>query len=171
MDDVTGFEARRLQRGNVNVSRTFSSFSILRRSLYKRSRSETSRGRSIASLTGAVVTAGAYRGRRNFGATSRFTALSLSFDMLPTIAMNGGHQTIVSSRIFHFVFVAAKRRLFSPRNRRADGAAAKARWMPSRRKNTSQLCGRRQDRFKSLSPRPPGSADRKPQRARFKLVF
>jgi len=169
MDDVTGFEARRLQRGNVNVSRTFSSFSILRRSLYKRSRSETSRGRSMASLTGGVVTAGAYRGRRNFGATSRFTALSLSFDMLPTIAMNGGHQTIVSSRIFHFVFVAAKRRLFSPRNRRADGAAAKARWTPSRRKNTSQLCNRRQDRFKlALSPRPPGSTDHKPQQARLR---
>jgi hypothetical protein len=137
-----------------------------------RSRSERSRGRSVTSLTGCVGTAGAYRGRRNFGATSRFTALSLSFDILLTIAMNGGHQTIASSRIFHFVFVAAKRKLFSPPNRHADGAAAKARWTPSRRKNTSQRCDRRQDRFKfATSPRP-GQPITNPNRQDYgKLVF
>jgi hypothetical protein len=43
---------------------------------------------------------------------------------LPIIALNGGYQNIASSKIFHFVFVAVKRRLFSPRNRHADGAAA-----------------------------------------------
>jgi hypothetical protein len=44
--------------------------------------------------------------------------------------MKRRHQIIALPKIFHFVFVAAKRRLFSAWNRHADGTAAKVRWTP-----------------------------------------
>jgi hypothetical protein len=40
--------------------------------------------------------------------------------------MNGYRQPIASFKIFHFVFVVAKRRLFSTRNRHTDGGRGRS---------------------------------------------
>jgi hypothetical protein len=111
---------RAASSGSVNVSRTTSSFSILRRSFRRWNRSAICCGRSMTSLTGCVAIACARRDRPNSGAVC-FTSLDLSFDILPLTIMNGCRQIIVSPKIFHSVFSTAKRRPFSTWNRHADG--------------------------------------------------
>ena len=83
----------------------------------------------MTSLTGCVVTTRARPGRRSSDTTSRFTSLSLSFGILPLTLMKGCEQIIALSKIFHFVFVSAKRRLFSPWNRHAGELVFYVYWL------------------------------------------
>jgi hypothetical protein len=128
IDNVTDFEACGLQRqreclkDNV-VTFDLATIAVQAEPIRKKSRSVDDLPDRLRRDSPRVP------GPEHSDTASRFTSPSLSFGILP-LTLVKAHQTIASSKIFHFVFVAAKRRLFSPRQRHTDGVAGKARWTP-----------------------------------------